>query len=341
VRQAAEFEVWRADHIGDPVAKLRYLRQAQGITAPSRYRVPVGAIALVLAAIAGASPVKAPLIERPRNASTPANPGSIWLAETRDGEETWSNGLLISIGGAVRNRPREVPPVGIVFHTTESPIDDLKPQNARRLTHVGASLLHYVRDERAYHYLIDRFGRVARVVEESDVAFHAGNSIWGDWINLNESFLAVSIESATAPGDGDPVITEPQIRAARLLTDMLRSKYKIDARNCVTHAQVSVNPSNFRIGWHTDWAGNFPFEQIGLGDNYALPITAVERYGFSYDGLFFASTGARMWRGVVAAEDRLRSQASQEGISVAALRARLRNRYLAQIRKDKTHHEQP
>lgn len=333
MRQAREFAIWRAERIDDPVEKLRLLRQAQGIARPAGRRFPLSAAAVLLVAIAGAAPVKAPVIDRPRTAA--ATPETVWLAETRGGEETWSNGLRISIEGAVANRPRPGAPVGIVFHTTESPIDDFEPQNAKRIARVGAALLDYVRHERAYHYLIDRFGRVARVVGESDVAFHAGNSIWGQWINLNERFLAVSIESATRPGDGDPEITEPQIRAARLLTEMLRSRYKIDARHCVTHAQVSVNPSNFRIGWHTDWAGNFPFEQIGLGDNYALPIAAVERYGFSYDGLFFASTGARMWRGVVAAEDRLRERASRENISVAALRARLRHDYLEQVRKEK------
>ena len=38
---------------------------------------------------------------------------------------------------------------------------------------LGESLLEYVRRGRAYHYLIDRFGRVYRVVAESDAANHA------------------------------------------------------------------------------------------------------------------------------------------------------------------------
>jgi len=42
-----------------------------------------------------------------------------------------------------------------------------------------------------------------------------------------------------------------------MLTDMLRKRYGIPAGNCVTHAQVSVNPSNLLIGYHIDWASSF------------------------------------------------------------------------------------
>ena len=61
------------------------------------------------------------------------------------------------------------------------------------LKRLGESLLEYVRRKHAYHYLIDRFGRVYRVVAESDTANHAGYSVWADdewfYVNLNESFL--------------------------------------------------------------------------------------------------------------------------------------------------------
>jgi hypothetical protein len=38
----------------------------------------------------------------------------------------------------------------------------------------------------------------------------------------------------------------------------------------VVHAQVSINPGNRRIGWHTDWGAGFPFREIGLPDNYQI-----------------------------------------------------------------------
>ena len=49
--------------------------------------------------------------------------------------------------------------------------------------------------------MIDRFGRVFRIVRESDSANHAGNSVWADqhwvYVNLNESFFGVAFEAQT------------------------------------------------------------------------------------------------------------------------------------------------
>jgi hypothetical protein len=196
-----------------------------------------------------------------------------------------------------------------------------------------------VQEERAYHYLIDRFGRVHRIVQEEDAAFHAGNSVWaddtGEYVRLNHQFFGVSLETQTRPGDELPEVAPSQIHSLRVLTEMLRARYNIPAGNCVTHAQVSVNPGNFRVGWHTDWAGNFPFEAVGLPDNYLRPLPAIAKFGFGYDPVFFAATGAAMWRGVVAAEDELRFRAAREGISVAELRRQLRQHYREQTRKEK------
>lgn len=272
-----------------------------------------------------------------------------YLIDHRGGVETWSNGLHIETRFTTSNRPREYyvwnrnapqaslsrlpshQAAGIVYHTTESTLEELEETKLRRLKLLGESLLQYVQKEKAYHYVIDRFGRVFRVVVESDAANHAGKSTWADeewaYIGLNDSFLAISFETQTRPGDESPEITQAQVDSGRMLTRILRSRYAIRASNCVTHAQVSINPSNFQIGYHTDWAGNFPFEAMGLPDNYEQPLASLFLFGFSYDGTFFAATGARMWKGVVSSEDLLRSRAGKDSISVAQLRTQLRNQY--------------
>jgi hypothetical protein len=272
-----------------------------------------------------------------------------WLIESRGGVETWSNGLRIETRYATTNRPREYyvwnrnqpnssltqlpsrQAAGIVFHTTESTLEELEEQKTRRLKLLGEGLLQYVQKEKAYHYVIDRFGRVFRIVAENDAANHAGKSVWADdqwaYISLNDSFLAISFETQTRPGDEAPIISQGQLDSGRMLTRMLRSRYNIPAANCVTHAQVSINPANFQIGYHTDWAGNFPFEAFGLPDNYDQPLASLHLFGFNYDGAFFAATGARMWKGVVSSEDILRARAQQDSVSVAQLRTQLRNHY--------------
>ena len=157
---------------------------------------------------------------------------------------------------AYDRRQRDLPaglwsndPAGIVYHTTESHGAPFEAQQNQVLKRQGETLLEYIRDKQAYHYVIDRFGRVHRIVAESDSANHAGRSVWADarwvYLNLNSSFLGISFEGETQ--DLKEHLTPAQIHAGRTLTEMLRSRYRIAAENCVTHAQVSVNPEGG--GW--------------------------------------------------------------------------------------------
>ena len=145
-------------------------------------------------------------------------------------------------------------------------------------------------------------------------------------MNLNSSFLGVAFETQTQLGDM-PSANPAQVHAARILTEMLRAKYHIPQSNCVTHAQVSVNPDNMLVGYHTDWAGNFPFRDIGLNDNYALPPPSIYAFGFDYDPAFVHATGVRLWQGLALAEDQMQTQAAARGIPVSRYRAILQKQY--------------
>jgi hypothetical protein len=286
-------------------------------------------------------------------------PGEIWQVEKADAFETYSNGLRIDNQFSVpalrprswlafsANRPDDVQgerrsvPAGIVFHTTESLQAPFEARQNSRLNRIGKSLLEYVKLKRSYHFLIDRFGRVYRVVPESDAANHAGSSIWADpewlYLNLNESFFGVAFETQTAPGQADAALNPAQLRSAALLTDLLRQRYAIPAGNCVTHAQVSVNASSLRIGYHLDWASSFPFDQLGLPDNYALALPAVYLFGFAYDAGFERRAGARLYREAQLAGQILDSNATAAHTPVPLYRSTLQQRYrsqLAVVRRD-------
>jgi hypothetical protein len=284
-------------------------------------------------------------------------PPEIWLVESAEESETYSNGLRIDNRFSTRNHPRSylafpagpgskaggvgrTEPAGIVFHTTESRQAPFEAAQNGSLKRIGESLLEYVQRKRAYHFLIDRFGRVYRIVAERDAANHAGYSVWADekwsYLNLNESFLGVSFETETAPGQFDPAITPGQERAAAVLTEMLRGRYRIPAANCITHAQVSVNPSNMRIGYHTDWASSFPFERLGLPDNYAQPLPSLATFGFEYDPSFLHRAGSRLYAGVEMAEESLQAAAARSGRAPNAFRRLLQKQYrerLAEVRR--------
>ena len=358
---------WYAGHITDPVTRLRFLQKV----APRlrftlylrRWRWAILACATVLAGVPAAyhwrllsTPDKplqpavfrippAPLLD----SNTPAAaPPDVWQVEKSGNSEVYSNGLRIDDRFTVANHPRaylvfpidgtagaegirRTQPAGIVFHTTESRQAPFEADQNRVLKKIGESLLEYVRRKRAYNFLIDRFGRVYRVVAETDAANHAGYSVWADdhwlYINLNQSFIGVSIEAQTQPGQEEASMSPAQVRAAAMLTEMLGSRYHIEAGNCVTHAQVSVNPDNRQIGYHTDWASSFPFTQLGLPDNYARPLPSLYAFGFDYNPEFLHWAGNRIEAGLQLSEERLNQEAAAAGMPLKSYRRSLQKRY--------------
>ena len=192
-------------------------------------------------------------------------------------------------------------------------------------------LLTYAQRRRLYHYVVDRFGRVHRIVEESDVADHAGHSLWADseavHVNLNASFLGVAFEARTWGETNADLLSPAQLHAGRVLTDLLRSKYRIAPENCVTHAQVSVNPFNSHLGFHSDWARGFPFASLGLPDNYLQPLPSVSLFGFSYEPAFFEAAGPSLRAALLRAAAEVERQATARNLTTARWRAALRQRY--------------
>ena len=278
----------------------------------------------------------------------PARVPNVWLVDRSRDFETYSNGLRIDdryvkpndrrvfypvykLGDVDARQPEwRSEPAGIVYHTTESDQARFTADQNARLKRIGKAVINVVQQNRSYHFLIDRFGQVFRIVPESDVANHAGYSVWAEgqrvYVNLNSSFLGVAFETQTQLGE-EPSANPAQVHAARVLTEMLRSKYHIPAANCVTHAQVSVNPDNMLVGYHTDWAGNFPFREIGLSDNYSLPPASIYAFGFGYDPTFEHATGVRLWQGLALAENQMQAQAASRGIPVQRYRIILQKKY--------------
>jgi hypothetical protein len=352
-----EFRQWTetvAGAITDPVRRLRFLRAVSPALKESRSRRArrIGGLALVSAAALAtvvfllysrasarvALPILPPAPRQPMAAPTPAVQ-AVWQVEERNGVEVYSNGLRIDRHSAVSNHPRSYlafpvsgagaalrrsQPAGIVFHSTESQIAPFEAGHNQTLKRIGESLADYVRRRRSYHFLIDRFGRVSRVVAEGDAADHAGYSVWADetsiYVNLNESFLGVAFEARMDSARDEPAITPAQTRSGLMLVEMLRARYRIPAVNCVTHAQVSVNPSNMRAGYHIDWADGFPFAELGLPDNYAAALPSVWIFGFQCDP-------ALLPVGSAAGEAILSRRAAAMALKPAAYRKRLHQQY--------------
>jgi N-acetylmuramoyl-L-alanine amidase len=276
-------------------------------------------------------------------------PKEVWLVRREGDEELWSNGLRVVTTFETESDPRSffafprdgsppMPmgprPVGIVYHASESDMSPFGPAFNRDILATTKDLLGWLSRRRIYNYVIDRFGQVYRLVPDDSVAIHAGISIWGDdrsyYLNLNDSFIGIAFESQWSKAEGD-AITPAQILAALNLTDLLRARYGIDDADCVPHGLVSVNAGKRLIGYHADWARNFPFAALGLSDKYVVPPPSVSAFGFGYDDDLVGRLGGSLWPGVAAAERALARRASLEGRPVDELRNELQRRYLQNL----------
>lgn len=264
-------------------------------------------------------------------------PAAVWLVEKAEGSEQYSNGLRIDTSHAVAGEPRRFrvfdenggllpeihdQPVGLLFHTSESDIWPLEASFNESLRDSSQRLLRYLQRNRTYHYLVDRFGRVFRVVNEDSKANHAGNAVWANdgrvYLSLNNAFLGVSFESRWEGGRALP-ITQAQLAAGRNLTDYLRQRYEIPADMCVAHGLASVNPKRHLIGHHMDWSRGFPWSAFGLPDQYRTVAPAVALFGFGYDGDFLKVL-PEPWEGVRGGEQRLAGEAVRRGVTVDEIR---------------------
>ena len=142
--------------------------------------------------------------------------GPIWLVERKQNSEIYSNRLNIITSHTVKNIPRsyfhvsrnpnQLPPqprltnkiAGILYHSTESDIFPFIPAMNKSIKRYSKALIRYLNKKKSYHYFIDRFGRVYRLVQDDHAAYHAGRSIWVDeenfYLNLNHAFIGISFE---------------------------------------------------------------------------------------------------------------------------------------------------
>jgi hypothetical protein len=275
----------------------------------------------------------------------------IFFYGTDERGEKWSNGLTILTKYETGNRPRAYytfprnggaegaqkneKVAGILYHTPESYMVDFIPDKRKAIQKSSQGLLEYVRDRKLYNYVITRVGEIYRIIPDDHTANHAGESLWADdkntYVLLNESFIGVCFEAkfdgATSVND---ILTPAQIRFGKMLTDVLRTKHRIDDANCTTHGLVAVDPNKMLIARHHDWVRFFPFDEMGLSDKYKILPPAIADYGFTYDDYVMAKIGNQLWEGATVAGEEFRKRAARAGISLDDLRRQMRERYISQ-----------
>lgn len=110
---------------------------------------------------------------------------------------------------------------------------------------LSAILSIFRRARVAPHYLIDRGGRIYQLVEERNIAFHAGISRWQERTSLNR--FSIGIELINHPSDS---YTEEQYRALNLLLLDIRARHRI--QTVVGHGEIA--PSRRSDPWNFNWS---------------------------------------------------------------------------------------
>ena len=129
---------------------------------------------------------------------------------------------------------------------TQIPSKNLEKQRNRRIKYV---IIHYtgMKNQKSAikrlqskvakvscHYLISRVGKVYQMVQDQDIAWHAGKSKWGKDINLNSKSIGIELVNK-----GFENFPSKQILALIKILKILKKKYKIKPCYIIGHEDIS------------------------------------------------------------------------------------------------------
>jgi N-acetylmuramoyl-L-alanine amidase len=103
---------------------------------------------------------------------------------------------------------------------------------------VEHAIAQFKQHEVSSHFLIDEDGKIFELVDENDVAYHAGVSFWAGVDGLNKNSIGVEFINS------EPFLkkfTKEQMQAGIELCRYLIEKYKIEPKNIVGHSDIAYS----------------------------------------------------------------------------------------------------
>ena len=114
------------------------------------------------------------------------------------------------------------------------------------------------------HYLINRKGKIFRLVQDSHVAWHAGKSCWRRRKNLNENSIGIELVNK-GHQFGYTSFKKKQISSLIKLCKKLIKKYKINKKNILGHSDIA------------------PLRKIDPGEKFPWKYLAKNKVGIWHD----------------------------------------------------------
>ena len=88
------------------------------------------------------------------------------------------------------------------------------------------------------HFLINQNGKVYRLVQDNQIAWHAGKSCWGNYKNLNKNSIGIELVNK-GHRFGYTNYKKKQISSLIKICKSLIKKYKIKKKNVVGHSDIA------------------------------------------------------------------------------------------------------
>lgn len=98
------------------------------------------------------------------------------------------------------------------------------------------------------HYLIKEDGKIFQLVEDDNVAWHAGESFWKGQESLNQNSIGIELDNL-----GDHDFSKKQMDSCIRLCKTLQSKYNIPPENIIGHSDVAPS-RKIDPGIFFDWS---------------------------------------------------------------------------------------
>jgi len=91
------------------------------------------------------------------------------------------------------------------------------------------------------HYLIDERGELFQLVKDSEVAWHAGISAWGEDVSLNQTSLGIELSH---DGDFTKPYTEKQYKTLVSLLEILLDAHNLQPTAVLAHSDIAPDRKN-------------------------------------------------------------------------------------------------
>ena len=88
------------------------------------------------------------------------------------------------------------------------------------------------------HFVINQSGKIYRLVQDDQIAWHAGKSCWGKYKNLNKNSIGIELVNQGHEFNYTN-FKKKQLSSLIKICKILIKKYKIKKRNIVGHSDIS------------------------------------------------------------------------------------------------------